>query len=123
MLRVATAVTVAVACLAAPVRGQGPRLRTMERFAPPQPPWLASSRAPGLRASQLSWRADSATIPRTYWLEGGLIGGVVLGFLGSGLCRLGEHPSIGCYLVVFFYVGGGIGFPAGALIGGLFPKR
>jgi hypothetical protein len=122
MLRAAAAVTVAAACLAAPARGQGPRLRTIERVAPPQLPWLASTRSPNVGASQLTWRTDSTTIPRTYWLEGGLIGAVVLGFLGSGLCRLGDNPSVGCYFVVFFYVGGGIGFPAGALIGGLFPK-
>jgi hypothetical protein len=123
MLRAAFAVTISLACLAVPARGQGPRLRTVERFDPFQRASLAFSRPPGFQVSHLTWRADSVTIPRTYWLEGGVIGGVVLGLLGSGLCAYGARPpAIACYLVVFAFVGGGIGFPAGALIGGLFPK-
>jgi hypothetical protein len=123
MLRAASAITLALLCLATPARGQGPRLRTPEHLRRPEWLWRGSSRSTAGAALRLSWPVDSATIPRTYWLEGGVAGGVILGLLGSGLCRLGDRePTIGCYPVVLFFIGGGIGFPAGALIGGLFPK-
>ena len=122
MLRAASAATLALACVAVPARGQGPRSATLERTPPPEWTLQKPSRLPGRSASPLAWPPDSVTIPRTYWLEGGVIGGVVLGFLGSGLCQIGDHSSVGCYAAVFFFVGGGIGFPTGALIGGLFPK-
>jgi len=61
--------------------------------------------------------------PRTYWLEGGLIGGVVVGALGSQLCRLGDGSSGSCAVKVFVITGAFIGFPAGALIGGQLKKH
>lgn len=43
---------------------------------------------------------DSAVIHRTYWLEGAIAGGVLLGALGSGLCDIGDsRGSVGCHLV------------------------
>ena len=61
-------------------------------------------------------------IPRTYWLEGGLIGGGVVGLLGAQFCRVADSPRGSCYIEVFLISGTFIGFPAGALIGGQFNK-
>src|SRR5207249_205065 len=67
---------------------------------------------------------DAAAIRRTHWLEGGLIGGVLVGLLGSQLCNLGdETPPARCYVEAFALTAVGIGFPAGGLIGSQFPKH
>jgi len=68
---------------------------------------------------------DSATMMRrTYWLEGGVIGGILVGALGTQLCKLGDQGSRDtCYVKLFLVTGGFIGFPVGALIGRQFPKH
>ena len=91
-----------------------------QRLTPPFP-------TASFAASSALFGADSANarkIPRTYWLEGGLIAGTGLGVLTALWCRgMSEEPSsnvagtIGC-----FVLGGAVGFPAGALIGGQFRK-
>ena len=66
----------------------------------------------------------------TYWLTGGLIGGVGMGVLGAvvgaGMCADDDtdHSTGTCLLagVVGAAIAGGVGFTVGALIGGLFPK-
>ena len=68
-----------------------------------------------------------AAPPRTYWLEGGLIGGVGVGlfgaFVGHGLCTDSDvqqnctGPTLGLAAL-----GGCVGFTVGALIGGQFRK-
>ena len=96
---------------------QAPRL--------PNPPasWHPTFAATSFELEMAALR-DSTTrkIPRTYWLEGGLIGGVIVGALGSQLCKLGDNPSSMCFVEVFLITGTFIGFPAGALIGGQFKK-
>lgn len=65
--------------------------------------------------------------PRTYWAEGGLSGGIVLGtiagMLAAGLCSYSESGD-DCTLapVTGFLVGAAVGFPVGALIGGAIRK-
>ena len=67
------------------------------------------------------------TYPRTYWKEGGVIGGLVLGIaaalLVDGLCG-SDGGEENCTAKTFggAALGAGVGFTAGALIGGLFPK-
>jgi len=65
-----------------------------------------------------------ATPPPTYWLEGGLIGGIGLGVL-SGYEAGGLCESSDCTLgrVTVGILGGALGFTVGALIGGQFPKH
>ena len=59
----------------------------------------------------------------THWLVGAIIGGVLVGLVGSGMCDIGDEPgSAGCHVAAFALFGGAIGIPLGALIGGLFPK-
>src|SRR5438067_740430 len=69
-------------------------------------------------------RLAPPTPPSTYWLEGGLIGGIGLGVLSAyesgGLCE----SSDGCIAgrVTVGVLGAALGFIVGALIGGQFPK-
>jgi hypothetical protein len=66
----------------------------------------------------------------TYWLTGGLIGGVAMGVLGAvfaaGMCAEDESGrSTGTCLLAGMggaAILGAAGFTVGALIGGLFPK-
>jgi hypothetical protein len=66
----------------------------------------------------------------TYWLTGGLIGGVAMGVLGAvvgaGMCAEDEtDQSTGTCILAGLggaAIVGGVGFTVGALIGGLFPK-
>jgi len=64
------------------------------------------------------------TPPPTYWLEGGLIGGIGLGTLSAyeagGLC---ESSNCTPARVAVGLLGAGLGFTVGALIGGQFPKH
>jgi hypothetical protein len=70
---------------------------------------------------------DSTAIPRTYWLEGGLIGGAIVGTFGALLFLGLDQDSHGSHVGVAVggFITGGVlvGFPAGALVGGLFPKQ
>jgi hypothetical protein len=69
-------------------------------------------------------RVSSATdqSPRSYWLEGGLIGVAVFGAIGAVFVGNTDHPSSTDAAIGF--VGGAIiGFPVGALVGGQFHKH
>ena len=71
------------------------------------------------------FRADTTkALPKTYWLEGGVIGGVAMGVFGMMLAEgLGEGNTSTTGHVGAFLIGASVGFPAGALIGGQFPKH
>ena len=50
--------------------------------------------------------------------------GILVGALGTQLCKLGDQGSHStCYVEMFCITGGFIGFPVGALIGRQFPKH
>ena len=83
------------------------------------------SYASSLPAPTSSFHVDSTqAIPRTYWLEGGVIGGLTLGVLTvlEFHAWSESEPSTGRTVGVFF-LAGGLGFSVGALIGGQFPKH
>jgi len=64
------------------------------------------------------------TIPRTYWLEGALIGAIGLGILTAvGFYGLCESSNCTGALVTGAVGGGAVGFIVGALVGGQFPKK
>jgi len=64
------------------------------------------------------------TPPPTYWLEGGLIGGIGLGaFFASEAGGLCESSNCTPARVAVGLLGAGLGFTVGALIGGQFPKH
>jgi len=99
-------------------------------------PYRARLQAPPIAPTPLHFSAaslaDSAVIPRTHWLEGGLIGGGVMGALGAafviGMCSYDgpcgySPPQYALAGLGGFVFGGLIGFVPGALIGGQFPKR
>jgi hypothetical protein len=68
--------------------------------------------------------ADSAmALPRTYWLEGGVVGAVTVGVLGTVWFRgaSDSRPSLGSTVVIGALCGAA-GFAPGALIGGQFRK-
>src|SRR6266550_5238174 len=97
-----------------------PTSASAQRLTPPFPTASLAASSPLFGADTVNARK----IPRTYWLEGGLIAGTGLGVLTALWCRgMSEEPSsnvagtIGC-----FVLGGAVGFPAGALIGGQFRK-
>src|SRR6267378_1002656 len=122
MHKSASLAVIAACCAPAIARGQAPRLQAWPA------PWVAHGGpplllAPAAREFRLGLDRDSAAIRRTYWLEGGLIGSVLVGLVGSQVCKLGDRPPGSCYVEVFFLSGGLIGFPVGALIGGQFPKH
>ena len=87
-----------------------------QRLAPVWQSTLASVRWPAARP-------DSPTIPRTYWLQGGIIGGVGLGvFTGLAVQGLCESSNCTGGEIAAGLVGGAVGFTVGALIGGQFRK-
>ena len=96
-----------------------PALLQGQRLAPVSPYAVSAGASP-----TASYQLDSTkTIPRTYWLEGGLIGGVVMGVFTIGLAGLGEgHTSTAGHAMAFL-IGASVGFPVGSLIGGQFPKH
>ena len=76
-------------------------------------------------AAPSPFRFDSTqAIPRTYWLEGGVIGGLGMGVFTIMLANgLGEGNTTTAGEAMAFVIGASVGFPVGALIGGQFPKR
>ncbi len=119
MKPLAVGLSIMFVCLAAPVRAQGPRIATFERAPAPEFFSRAAKRQLTLTWPRPSVGADSTGIRGTHWLEGGLIGGVVMGVVGAGFCG---YTSLPCIAAGFAFLGGFIGFPVGALIGGQFPK-
>lgn len=84
-------------------------------------PSYAVSSLPALASS---FYVDSTAIPRTYWLEGGLIGGVCMGVFTIMLANgLGEGNTTTAGEAMAFVIGASVGFPVGALIGGQFQKH
>ena len=63
------------------------------------------------------------SVPRTYWLEGGIAGAIGLGLLTAALSG-GLCESQGCTgsTIGGAAFGGAVGFVAGALVGGQFRK-
>jgi len=97
------------------------------------PGTLMARRAPDIGPLQQSLTriADSTARRPTYWLEGGLAGTAVMGLLGAavgaGFCAGSETPEpagkcLAAGVLGFAFAGIGVGLPAGALIGGAFPK-
>ena len=92
------------------------------------PASIRAQRLPPPIPSHVSYavQRDSArsAIPKTYWLEGGVIGGVALGVLAvsffSGMSD-SSPPVSGS--AVAFVIGASVGFPVGALIGGQVHKH
>ena len=94
-------------------------------FATIPPAWPISS---GDAATPFSRDSQLPSPPPTHWLEGGLIGGVIVGALGvtlaEGLCGLSDsQASCGGAGIRGALVGGSLGFCIGALIGGQVPKH
>ena len=107
-------------CLARPLAAQGPRVTRFETAAIFPIPALSAA---GLNLTR-AWASDSLPRRRTYWLEGGVVGGVLLGLVGTQFCGQGtSRPGLGCYVPAFAFIGGVVGFPLGALIGHQFVKR
>ena len=69
---------------------------------------------------------DSLNLAPTYWKEGALVGGVIVGAFGAylyhGLCGMDGPDNCGGALVGGAILGFLIGAIPGALIGGQFPK-
>jgi hypothetical protein len=95
-----------------------------QRLAP-VPAYAISSPMVSPQGSRLQHlRPDSAiAIPRTYWLEGGVIGAVTVGVLGTLWFRgmSDSRPGLGATVGIGALCGA-VGFTPGALIGGLFRK-
>ena len=110
----------AVLCLAGPLSAQGPRVPRFETLAGVPASWQPQPDAYiGLR-----WPREALSKRRSYWLEGGIIGGALFGLVGTQFCGMGNsRADFGCYAKAFAFIGGCVGFPVGVLIGGRFPKR
>jgi hypothetical protein len=71
-------------------------------------------------------QVDSLNIPPTYWKEGALVGGAILGVTGAvlmhGLCGMDGPDNCGGALIGGAILGFFLGAIPGALIGGQFPK-
>ena len=95
-----------------------------QRLAP-VPAYATSSLMVSPQGSRLHRvRTDTAiAYPRTFWLEGGVIGAVTVGVLGTLWFRgMSEsRPGLGATLAVGALCGA-VGFAPGALIGGQFRK-
>jgi hypothetical protein len=105
-----------------------PRLQAQEL-----PPSFASMRyAPALDTARQRTSmelSDTTSIPKTYWLEGALVGGTVLGLLGGalagGLCADPDSGGTGpCWdnVLLGIVIGFGTGGSFGALVGGQLKK-
>ena len=120
-MRIIASIVVGLFCLATLGGAQGPRLPSPFTSWVAQRPSFLTARTTFNVSTALS--GDSTAIRRTYWLEGGLIGGVLVGALGTQLCKLGDRSGDTCSVKLFFVTGGFVGFPIGALIGGRFTKH
>lgn len=119
-VREKAALLVAVALVLAPA----PPLHGQHRAATP-----AAALAPSSAASAMPrpYLLDSASARRSYWLEGGVLGGIVLGLGGvavfGGLCAASECENSGRAQRFGGLLGAAVGFGAGALIGSAFHTR
>ena len=90
-----------------------------------QLPPVPSYAAVALPTPASTFHVDTTAIPRTYWLEGGVVGGTALGLFtvafANGMSE-GSGPNLGGDLLAFV-IGASVGFPAGALIGGQIHKH
>jgi len=88
---------------------------------PPVPSYAAVA----LPTPAMAFHVDTTAIPKTYWLEGAVVGGTALGLFtvafANGMSE-GSGPNLGGELLAFL-IGASVGFPAGALIGGQFHKH
>jgi hypothetical protein len=107
-----------------PRTGHGQRIPT-----PAQPLFPPSTMSQSADRQRLTWRwpADSSQAPRTHWLEGAIIGGVTIGFLGAvtgvGLCHFDDpcdNPAP--FAIGGFLLGALAGVGLGGHIGEAFPK-
>lgn len=90
------------------------------------------ARVPAARSdvALLTWRwpADSGQGRATYWLEGAVVGGAVIGFLGTvtglGLCHFDDPcPNPAPFAIGGFLLGALAGVGLGGHIGANFPKH
>ena len=89
----------------------------------PVPAYAASTLPPPSAAPRVNSLLTGAAIPRTYWLDGGTIGGVGLGILGALWFRgMSESSTPLGATIAGGVLLGAVGFTAGALIGGQFRK-
>jgi len=95
-----------------------------QRLAPIPQSVLSNVRWPAAATAAAPRDRSSDTIPRTYWLEGGLIGGVGLGVF-TALAVRGLCESSNCTRgeIAAGVLGGAVGFTAGSLLGGQFRKK
>ena len=94
-----------------------------QRLAPMPQSTLNAVRWPAASTESTQLRPAPGTLPRTYWLEGGVIAGVGLGVL-TGLSVRGLCESSDCTrgMIAGGVLGGFVGFTVGALVGGQFRK-
>ena len=97
----------------------GARAAAAQRLAPP---------FPTVSPLQLANRFPAAEPHRTYWLEGGLIGGIGLGlfgvYAGTQFCATSDATRhCGGTVVGAGLLGAATGFAVGALIGSRFHKH
>jgi len=101
--------------LLAPAPLLAQRISTFQTYAPPETSPPQSSGHPFTQAGK--------AIPRSYWVEGGIIGGVGLGVISAlefhKICESGScvRATLGGALL-----GGALGFTVGALVGGQIHK-
>ena len=75
-----------------------------------------------------AWAQDSVQYPRTYWVEGGLVGGLALGtfsaLVAGAFCGDPDSGDVPCGPAVLggLLVGGALGFTIGSLVGGSVTK-
>jgi len=106
-----------LAILVAPTAAVG------QRLAPVPQSTLNTVRWPAAATESTPLRPALGTPPRTYWLEGGLVGGIGLGVLSAVELRsLCESGSCTAGTIAGGVLGGFVGFTVGALIGGQFRK-
>jgi len=94
-----------------------------QRLAPLPQGTLNSVRWPSASVQFTQVHPALGTPPRTYWLEGGLVGGIGLGVLSAVELRsFCESGSCTAGTIAGGVLGGFVGFTVGALVGGQFRK-
>jgi hypothetical protein len=89
----------------------------------PPVPHYAVSLGPATSFAPPSYADSARAIPRTYWLEGGIVAGVGVGVLGAlWFGGMSESPNPIGSTIAGGLLCGAVGFTAGALIGGQFRK-